>query len=84
MKSYVWATFCPNFDFTVKALMVSISICLRNFQLKTDMNGKIGSHTKFCAQQKILASKMRTLKQQRTSVFASNIMKRWIPFCAFA
>ena len=34
--------FCPNFNFTVKALMISNSLYHRNFQMKTDMNVKIG------------------------------------------
>ena len=50
MKSDVWTNFCLNFDFTVKALMISNSLYHCNFQRKTDMNGKIGSYTKFCAQ----------------------------------
>ena len=78
MKSDVQTTFCPNFNFTVKAFMISNSLYKRNFQVKTDMNGKIGSYTKFCAQNKILDSKMRNLKQLKTSVFAPLILKRWI------
>ena len=49
--------FCPNFDFTVKALMISNSLYHRNFQIKTNMTVKIGSCTKLCMQIKILASK---------------------------
>ena len=78
MKSDVWTKFCPNFDFTVKALMISNSLCHRNFQMSSDINVKIGSYIKFCVQNKILASKMRNLKQQRTSVFAPLILKRWL------
>ena len=47
--------FCPNFYFKVKALMSYNSLYHRNFQMKTDMNVKIGSHTKLCTQKKILA-----------------------------
>ena len=78
MKSDVRTTFCPNFDFTVKALMISNSLYHRNFQTKTDMKAKICFHAKLCTQNKILASKMRNLKQQKTSVFAPLILKRWI------
>ena len=78
MKSDVRTTFCPNFDFTVKALMISNSLYHRNFQTKTDMKVKIYFHAKLCMQNKILASKMRNLKQQKTSVFAPLILKRWI------
>ena len=70
MKSDVSTNFCPNVDFTVKAVMISNSLYHRNFQMKTDMNVKIGSCTKFCTRNKIVASKMRGLKQQKTSVFA--------------
>ena len=79
MKSDVRTTFCPNFDFTVKALMISNSLYHRNFQTKTDMKVKICFYAKLCTQNKILASKMRNLKQQKTSVFAPLILKRWIP-----
>ena len=78
MKSDVRTTFCPNFDLTVKALMISNSLYHRNFQTKTDMKVKICFHAKICTQNKILASKMRNLKQQKTSVFAPLILKRWI------
>ena len=78
MKSDVWTNFVQTFDFTVKALMISNSLHHRYFQMKTDMNVKIGSYTKLCMQNKILASKMRNLKQQKTSVFAPRILKRWI------
>ena len=78
MKSDVWTNFVQTFDFTVKALMISNSLHHRYFQMKTDMNVKIGSYTKPCMQNKILASKMRNLKQQKTSVFAPLILKRWI------
>ena len=74
MKSDVWT----NFDFTAKALMISNSSYPRNFQMKIDINGKIGSYAKLCMQNKILASKMQNLKQQKTSVFAPLILKRWI------
>ena len=75
--------FCPNFDFTVKALMISNSLYHRYFQMKTDMNVKIGSYTKLCMQNKILASKMQNLKQQKTSVFTHLILKRWIRTALF-
>ena len=58
--------------------MISNSLHHRYFQMKTDMNVKIGSYTNLCMQNKILASKMRNLKQQKTSVFAPLILKRWI------
>ena len=64
MKSEVWTNFCLNFDFTVKALMICNSLNHHNFQMKTDMNVKIGSCAKLCTQNKILASKMQHLKQQ--------------------
>ena len=70
--------FCPHFDFTVKALMVSHSLCHRNFQMKTDLNVKIGSCTRFYKRNKILASKIRNLKQQKISISARVISKRWI------
>ena len=47
--------------------MISNSLYHRNFQMKTDMNVKIGSYTKLCMQNKILASKMQHLEQQRTA-----------------
>ena len=82
MKSDVRTTFCPNFDFTVKALMISNFLCHHNFQMNTDMNvKKIGSYTKLCTQNNILASKMRSLMQQKTSVLAPLILKRWIEIC---
>ena len=66
-------------DFTVKKTLMSYnSLHHRNSQIKTDMNVKIGSYTKLCTQNKILASKMQHLKQQKTSVFAPLILKRWI------
>ena len=71
-------TFCPNFDFTVKALMISNPLYHRNFQTKTDMKVKICFYAKICTRNNILASKMRNLKQQKTSVFAPLILKRWI------
>ena len=58
VKSYVWTTLCPNFDLTVKALMISNSLYHRNFQMSADMNVKISSYTKLCTQNNILASKM--------------------------
>ena len=76
MKLDVWTNLCPNFDFTVKALMISNSLYHRYFQMKMDMNVKIGSYTKFCRQKKNLASKMQHLKQQKTSVFAPLVLKR--------
>ena len=78
MESDVWTNFVQTFDFTVKALMISNSLNHRYFQMKTDMNVKIGSYTKLCMQNKIFASKMQNIKQQRTSVFAPLILKRWI------
>ena len=44
MKSKVWTEFCVNFDFTVKAFMISNSLNPSNFQMKIDMNEKIGSY----------------------------------------
>ena len=78
MESDVWTNSVQTFDFTVKALMISNSLNHRYFQMKTDMNVKIGSYTKLCMQNKILASKMQNIKQQKTSVFAPLILKRWI------
>ena len=78
MESDAWTNFAQTFDFTVKALMISNSLNHRYFQMETDMNVKIGSYTKLCMQNKILASKMQNIKQQRTSVFAPLILKRWI------
>ena len=78
MKSDVRTTVCPNFDFTVKALMISNSLYHRNFQMKTDMKVKVCFYAKICTPNKILASKMRNLKQQKTSVFAPLTLKRWI------
>ena len=76
MKSDVWTNFVQTFDFTVKALMISNSLNHRNFQIKTDMNVKIGSFSKLCMQNKILASKLQNVKQQKSSVFAPLILKR--------
>ena len=67
MKSDVGTTFCPNFDFTVKALMSFNYLNHRNFQMKTDMNVKIGSCTTLCTQNKILATK--NPKSQTTKDF---------------
>ena len=78
MKSDVRTTFCPNFDFTVKTLMISNSLYHRNFQMKTDRKVKICFYAKICTRNKILASKMRNLKQQKTSVFAPLILIGWI------
>ena len=78
VKSDVWTNFVQSFDFTVKALMISNSSYHHYFQMKTGMNVKIGSYTKLCMQNKILASKMQNLKQQKTSVFAPLILKRLI------
>ena len=65
MKSDVWTNFVQTFDITVKALtMISNSLHHRYFQMKTDMNVKIGSYTKLCMQKKILAPKMQNIKQQ--------------------
>ena len=58
--------------------MISNSLHHSNFQMKADMNVKIGQHTKLCTQNKILASKMRNLTQEKSSVFAPLILKRWI------
>ena len=74
MKSDVWTTFFPNIDLTVIALMIIQFLYHRNFQMKTDMNVKTSSYAKFCVQNKILASKMRNLKQRNTSVFATLIL----------
>ena len=74
MKSDVRTTFVQTSDFTVKALMSSNSLYHRNFQTKTDMKVKICLYAKLCTQNKILASKMRNLKQQKTSVFAPLIL----------
>ena len=52
--------------------------------MKTDINAKIGSYTKLCLQNKILASKLQHLKQQKTSVFAPLILKKWIDISAEA
>ena len=78
MESDVWTNFVQTFDFTVKALMISNSLNHCYFQVKTDMDVKIGSYTKLCMQNKILASKMQNIKQQKTSDFAPLILKRWI------
>ena len=74
MESDVWTNFVQTFDFTVKAFMISNSLNHRCFQMKTDMNVKIGSYTKLCMQK----TKMQNIKQQKTSVFAPLILKRWI------
>ena len=66
MKSDVWTNFFPNFDFTVKALMISNSLYDRNFQIKPDMNGNIGSYTKLYTQNEILPSKIGNLRHQKT------------------
>ena len=65
MKSDVRKNVCPNFDFTVKALMIRNSLNNSNFQLKTDMNVKIGSYTKLCRQNKILATKHEISNNKR-------------------
>ena len=78
MKADVWTNFVQTSDFTVKALMMSNSLYHRNFQTKTDMKVKICFYAKLCTQNKFLASKMRNLKQQKTSAFAPLILKRWI------
>ena len=64
--------------------MISNSLHHRYLQMKTDMNVKIGSYTKLCMQNKILASKMQNIKQQKASVFAPLILKRWIHSYIFA
>ena len=64
MESDVWTKFVQTSDFTVKALMSSNSLYHCNFQTKTDMKVKICLYAKLCTQNKILASKMRNLKQQ--------------------
>ena len=71
MKSDVWTTICSKFEFPVKALTISNSLYHHNFHMKTNMNAKIGSYTKLCTHNKILATKTRNLKQQQTSVFSS-------------
>ena len=58
--------------------MISNSLNHRYFQMKTDMNVKIGSYAKLCMQNEILASKIQNIKQQKISVFAPLILKRWI------
>ena len=78
MKLNVWTNFVQTSDFMVKALMIFNSLYHRNFQTKTDMKGKIYFYAKLCTQNKISASKMQNLKQQKTSVFAPLILKRWI------
>ena len=78
MKSKVWTKFVQTSDFTVKALTTLNSLNRRNFQTKIDMKVKIRFYAKLCTQNKILASKMQHLKQQKTSVFAPLILKRWI------
>ena len=78
VKWDVWTKFCPNFNFTVKALIMSNSLYRPNFRMKADMNVKICSYHKLCTQNKMLASKFPNPKQQKTSVFASLILKRWI------
>ena len=75
MKSDVWTNFVQTSDLTVKALMISNSLYHRNFQTKIDMKVKICFYAKLCTQNKILASKMRNLKQQKTSIFAPLILK---------
>ena len=65
-------------DFTVKALVISDSLHHRSLQMKAEMNVKIGLYTKLSTQNKILASMMRNLKQQKASVFAPLILRRWI------
>ena len=64
MKSDIWRNFCLNFDFTVKAHMICNSLYHRNFQMKTDMNEKTGSYTKFLYAEQDLASKMPNLKNK--------------------
>ena len=76
MKSDVRTTLCPNFDFTVKALMISNSLYHRNFLTKTDMEVKICFYARICTRDKYVASKMRDRKQQKTSVFAPLIFKK--------
>ena len=78
MKSDVWTKFVQTSDFTVKALMTLNSSNHRNFQTKIDMTVKICFHTTLYMQNKVLASKMQHLKQQKTSVFAPLIFRRWI------
>ena len=43
--------------------------------MKTDMNMKIGSYTKLCVQNKILASKMRNLKTTKGFPFSPLTLK---------
>ena len=81
MKSDVWTNFVQTSVFTVKALMISNCLYHSNFQTKTDMRVKICFYAKLCTQNKILASKMRNLKQQKNSAFAPLILKRCICSC---
>ena len=49
VKSDVWTRqIVQTSDFTVKALMSYNSLYHRNFQMKTDINVKIGPYTKLC------------------------------------
>ena len=80
----MFGQFVQTFDFTVKALMISNSLNHCYFQMKTDMDVKIGSYTKLCMQNKILASKMQNIKQQKTYDFAPLILKRWIGMNSFS
>ena len=47
------------------------------------MKMKICLNTELCTQNKILVSKMQNLKQQKNSVFAPLILKRWIEAWTF-
>ena len=75
MKSKVWTKFVQTSDFTVKALTTLNSLNRRNFQTKIDMKVKIRFYAKLCTQNKILASKMQHLKQQKTSVSVFHLEK---------
>ena len=82
MESGVWTNFVQTSDFTVKALMSSNSLYHRNFQAKTDMKVKICLYAKLCTQNKILASKMRNLKQQKTADFRTSYLEK-VDYCKF-
>ena len=58
--------------------MISNSLYIRKLQTKRDMKVNICFYAKLYTQNKILGSKMRHLKKQKTSVFAPLILKRWI------
>ena len=76
MKSDVWTNLVQTSDFTVKALVISNSLYHRNFQTKTDMKVKVCFNAKLCTQNKILASKMRNLKQQKDFRFRTPYLEK--------